>query len=209
MRYLGLIVALMAAGLAGALATKIHARWTAKCGNVPCGYLQIRLAIIEQMIASHGTAPTYLVIGDSLAEIGRWRAICGREPVVAGIGGARSDTWLPYARMIADALKPDMVVLALGTNDVLTQGRLGPYEQLASSLSDYHLVAVPVHKMPSAPEEAVREANRRIRMAAARTAEQIVAVTTDGVHLTTEDFARWFGAIEKASCGGNQTSDHR
>jgi lysophospholipase L1-like esterase len=111
--------------------------------------------------------------------------------------------------MIADALKPDLVVLALGTNDVLTQGRLGPYEQLASSLSDHRLIAVPVHGMPSAPQAAVREANRRIRMAAARTAEQIVAVTTDGVHLTAEDFARWFGAIEKAACGGNATNDQR
>jgi hypothetical protein len=34
---------------------------------------------------------------------------------------------------------------------VLTQGRLGPYEQLASSLSSYRLVAVPVHEMPGGP----------------------------------------------------------
>jgi lysophospholipase L1-like esterase len=175
---------------------------------VPCGYLQIRLSIIEQMVAARGRAPAaYLVIGDSLTEIGHWRTMCGHEPVAAGISGARSDTWLPHARAIADALKPDLVVLALGTNDVLTQGRLGPYEQLASSLYGYRLIAVPLHGMPAAPPEAVRAANQRIRMAAARTAEQIVAVTTDGIHLNTEDFARWFGAIEKAACGGSQAND--
>jgi hypothetical protein len=61
--------------------------------------------------------------------------MCGREPVAAGISGARADTWLPHAKGLADALEPDFVVLALGTNDVLSQGRLGPYEQLASSLA--------------------------------------------------------------------------
>ena len=87
-------------------------------------------------------------------------------------------------RAVADALKPDFVVLALGTNDVLSQGRLGPYEQLASSLAGHRLVAVPVHEMPKAPQPAVREANARIAKAVPRTAQGIVAATTDGIHLT-------------------------
>jgi len=163
-------------------------------------YVQIRLTVIEQIIAAHSGARAYLVIGDSLTEVGRWRAICGLEPVPAGISGARSDTWLPYAKTIADSLKPEVVVLALGTNDLLTQGRLGPYEQLASSLSSYRLVAVPVHNMPAASHDAVREANRRIARAVAHTAQTIDAVTIDGVHLTTGDYGRWFDAIEKAVC---------
>jgi lysophospholipase L1-like esterase len=201
MRHLYLITAAIASALAGALAAKSHTRWTTICANVPCGYLQFRLAVIDQMIAARSRAPAYLVIGDSLTEIGRWPTMCGHDPVSAGISGARSDTWLPHAKAIADTLKPEFVVLALGTNDVLTQGRLGPYEQLASSLSAYWLIAVPVHEMPTAPQEAVREANRRITKAAAHTAETIVAVTTDGVHLTAEDYGRWFGAIEKTVCG--------
>ena len=160
------------------------------------------MAVINQMIAARSGAGAYLVIGDSLTEIGRWPTMCGKDPVPTGISGARSDTWLPHAKSVADILKPKFVVLALGTNDVLTQDRLGPYEQLASSLSGYRLVAVPVHRMPNAPEEAVREANRRIKNAVTHTAEIVDAVTTDGVHLNADDYDRWFGAIEKEACAG-------
>ena len=200
MRHLSLISTAIVSVLVGALAAKLHTRWITICANVLCDYLQIRLAVINQMIATRVGAPAYLVIGDSLTEIGRWPTMCGHDPVPAGISGARSDTWLPHAKTIADILKPDLVVLALGSNDVLTQGRLGPYEQLASSLSGYRLVAVPVHKLPSVPQDAVWQANRRIARAVAHTAETIDAVTTDGVHLTGEDYARWFGAIEKEAC---------
>jgi|SRR5262249_31263169 len=203
MRHLGLMTVAIASAMAGALAAKLHTRWTNACGNVPCGYLQIRLEVIDQMIASRPRAPAYLVIGDSLTEVGRWGTMCGHEPVAAGVSGARSDTWLPHAKSIADAVKPGFVILALGTNDVLTQGRLGPYEQLVSSLSGYRLVGVSVHEMPSAPKQAVQEANSRIAKAVARTTEAIVAVTTDGKHLTTEDYAHWYGAIEKMACASS------
>jgi lysophospholipase L1-like esterase len=202
MRRLGLIAAGLACALAGVVVAKLHSRWAAMCANVPCSSLQTRLGVIGQMIAARPPGPSYLVIGDSLTEIGRWPAMCGREPVAAGISGARADTWLPHAKGIADALEPDFVVLALGTNDVLSQGRLGPYEQLASSLAGHRLVAVPVHGMPNAPEPAVREANARIARAVPRTAQGIVAATTDGIHLTAEDYARWLAAIERAACGG-------
>lgn len=202
MRHLGLIAAVLASALAGAGAAKLHTRWGATCANVPCGYLQGRLAVIGEMVAARPRGPVYLVVGDSLTEIGRWPGLCGREPVAAGISGARSDTWAPHAKAVADALKPDFVVLALGTNDVLSQGRLGPYEQLAASLAGHRVIAVPVHAMPKAPPQAVKEANARIAKAVALTAEPIVAATTDGIHLTGEDYARWFAAIEKAACAG-------
>jgi hypothetical protein len=196
MRYLYLLVAL----LAGVVAAKLQTRWASVCANVPCAHLQARLAVIDQMIAARAKAPVYLVIGDSLTEIGRWPTLCGRDPVPAGVSGARTDTWVPHAKIIADSLNPEFVVLALGTNDVLTRGRLGPYEKLASSLSGRPLIAVPVHEMPAASREVVREANRRIAAVAARQAEPIVAATTDGVHLTADDYARWFAAIEEAAC---------
>ena len=201
MRLRYVIAAVVASSLGGAVVAKLHTRWVTICANVPCSYLQGRLAVTDQAIASRPWAPAYLVIGDSITEIGRWPTMCGHDPVAAGISGARSDTWLPRAKAIADALKPEFVVLALGTNDLLSQGRLGPYEELAASLAGYRLVAVPVHQMPTAPQAAVMEANRRIAKAAAQTAEPIVAVTTDGVHLTAEDYARWFAAIEKTACG--------
>jgi hypothetical protein len=202
MRRVGLIAAGLACVLAGAVVAKLHSRWAAMCANVPCTSLQTRLGVIGQMIAARPRGPTYLVIGDSLTEIGRWPAMCGREPVAAGISGARSDTWPPHAKGIADALQPDFIVLALGTNDVLSQGRLGPYEQLAASLAGHRLVAVPVHAMPKAPQGAVQEANARIAKAVPRTAQAIVAATTDGIHLTGEDYARWLAAIERAACAG-------
>lgn len=186
----------------GALAAKLHTRWSATCGNVPCGYVQVRLTVIDQMIAARSKTPSYLVIGDSLTEVGRWPPMCGLEPVPAGISGARSDTWLPHARAIADSLKPAVIVLALGTNDVLTLGRLGPYEQLVSALAGYRLVAIPLHKMPAVPEVAAEEANMRIAKAVADTAETIDAVTIDGIHFTAKDYARWFSAIEKKVCAG-------
>jgi hypothetical protein len=208
MQRMGLIAAVLAAGLAGALAAKLHTRWTGQCGPVSCGYAEIQLALIRQRIASHGTGPAYLVVGDSLTEIGRWPTMCGHDPVVAGISGAGSDTWLAHAKAVADALKPEFIVLALGTNDVLTQGRLGPYEQVVSSLAGYRLVAVPVHGMPRAPQEAVRDANSRIKKAVGPTVEAIDAMTTDGVHLTAKDYARWFDAIEKVACRGNLMNGH-
>ena len=170
------------------------------CGNVPCGYVQLRLSTIDQMVASNGARPAYLVIGDSLTEIARWPAMCGHAPVAAGISGARTDTWLPHAKAVADALRPKFIVLALGANDVLTLGRLGPYEQLAKSLSGYRLVGVPVHELRGVPEQVVHEANTRIAAAAARTAEAVPVTTTDGIHLTAADYARWFEAIEAAAC---------
>src|SRR5262249_21989391 len=161
MRHLYLISAAIASALVGAIAAKLHTRWAMICTNVPCSYLQVRLAMIDQMIAARSGAPTYIIFGDSLTEIVRWPTMGGHDPVPAGISGARSDTWLPHAKAIADSLKPEFVVLALGTNDLLTQGRLGPYEQLASSLAGYRLVVVPVHNMPAVSQEAVQEANRR------------------------------------------------
>lgn len=196
-----LVSVAVVSALAGALAVKIQARWAATCANVPCVYLQVRLAVIGQMIAARPGGPAYLVIGDSLTEAGRWPTMCGHSPVPAGISGARSDTWLPHAKAIADALKPEIVVLAIGTNDVLAQGRLGPYEEVAASLSGYRLVAVPVLAMPAADQEAVLGANRRIRNAVARTAEAVGVATNDGVHLTAEDYTHWFTAIERALCG--------
>src|SRR5262245_51683856 len=118
MRHLYLLSAAIAGALLGALAVTLHARRTAMCANVSCGYLQLRLLTIDQMVAARSSAQTYLVIGDSLTEIGRWPNMCGLEPVPAGISGARSDTWLAHAKAIADTLKPEIIVLALGTNDL-------------------------------------------------------------------------------------------
>jgi len=81
--HLCLISTAIVSALVGALAAKLHTRWIAICANVPCDYLQIRLAVINQMIANRVGAPAYLVIGDSPTEIGRWPTMCGHDPVPA------------------------------------------------------------------------------------------------------------------------------
>jgi hypothetical protein len=202
MRILAVFALIAGAALAGTIAAKLHSRWKANCANVPCAHLQIRLAAFQHRIAARPKTPTYLIIGDSLTEIGSWRPMCGLDPFAAGISAARSDTWLPHAKPLADAVKPDVVVLALGINDVLTLDSLGSYEELVASLAGYHLVAVPIHVMPQIPGKKIEEVNGRIAKVVPRTAEAIVAKTTDGIHLTAEDHVRWFAAIEKAVCSG-------
>jgi hypothetical protein len=54
--------------------------------------------------------------------------------------------------------------------------------------------------MPNAPQNAIEEANLRIAKAVAHTAEAIDAAATDGIHLTAQDYARWFDAFEKKVC---------
>jgi lysophospholipase L1-like esterase len=194
------LIAVGIALLSGALAAKLYSWWSSSCSNVRCDYLQVRMAMFDQMIAASSGKRTYLVIGDSLTEIGYWPTMCGRLPVPAGISSARSDTWLPHAKPLARSLRPDVVVLAVGTNDLLTLRRLGPYEQLVTTLADYRLVAVPIHQAPALPPAAVREANRRIASAVENTADAISAVTSDGLHMTAMDYADWFAAIERKLC---------
>ena len=188
--------------LAGAVAAKLHSRWKADCVGVPCAYVEIRQSIFAHANSARSGKPVYLVIGDSTTEVGRWPEICGLEPLPAGISGAQTETWLAHARLLADKVKPKVIVLALGTNDLLTAGQLGPYEQLVASLGDFELVAVLVHEMPEVPRAVIEVANQRISKAVRRTTRPITAATTDGIHLTSDDYRSWMTEIENVVCSG-------
>ena len=57
-----LILVAVASALAGAFAAKLHTRWAGTtCANVPCAYLQVRLRMINQMVAARSSDPVYLV----------------------------------------------------------------------------------------------------------------------------------------------------
>lgn len=199
---LGLLAVAVIAAVGGAVAAKLHTRFVRPifCSNVPCAYLNGRLSVIGQMIAARPVGSVYFVIGDSLTEAGLWPELCGLKPVPAGIAAATSDTWVPHAKAMTDALKPAAVVLALGTNDVLVAGRLGNYEALVASLSGYRLVALPVYQLAAVSRETVAVANARIAKAVPQVAEPITATTFDSVHMTTSDYQRWFGSLERVLC---------
>lgn len=203
MHPIALAVIVAASALAGAGASQLYSKWSARglCANVDCGYLRFRLdGIRSDMIHRRPRGPVYLVIGDSLTERARFPEMCGMKPFAAGIGWSRPDTWLPYVNEVLSGVRPSLVVLALGTNDVLSTGRLGPYEELAASVASHPVVAIPIHGMPRVRSRASVEANLRISKAVPRTAARIEAVTTDGIHLTEDDYRKWFAELEKIAC---------
>jgi lysophospholipase L1-like esterase len=66
--------------------------------------------------------PSILVIGDSLtAGAILPEQICGHKVINAGKSGARASTFIPFAEDLrAVRLKPDLIVIALGINDAMT-----------------------------------------------------------------------------------------
>jgi len=204
MRPIALAVIIAASALAGAGASLLYSKWWTSrglCANVDCGYLRFRIEGIRSDIAHRRPpGPVYLVIGDSLTERARFPEMCGMKPFPAGIGWSRPDTWLPYVNEVVAGVKPSLVVIALGTNDVLSMARLGPYEELVASVAPNPIVAIPVHGMPRVRSRAAIEANERITKAVRRTAARIEAVTTDGIHLTDGDYQKWFAELEKVAC---------
>lgn len=83
-------------------------------GNRP--HYRARIAVILSHAAQMEPG-CVLVIGDSITERIRFETLAGMPALNAGIGRATCKQWLPDAKSVIDAVKPSVVVLALGTND--------------------------------------------------------------------------------------------
>lgn len=83
-------------------------------GNGP--HYRARIAVILSHAAQMEPG-CVLVIGDSITERIRFETLAGMPALNAGIGRATCKQWLPDAKSVIDAVKPSVVVLALGTND--------------------------------------------------------------------------------------------
>jgi lysophospholipase L1-like esterase len=158
------------------------------------------MAAIESVIAQHPGRPVYLAIGDSITEYAELESICGREPINAGIGWATSETFQLHGARLAAMLKPDFIVVALGTNDA-TRGKANFREHMAAllaSLHDYPVVLVPIPGGPSVTKAA--EYNEILKQFSPL-ARPITAFksTDDGVHLAPSAYPMWKQSIRIAA----------
>ena len=124
------------------------------CDDVLCAQIAERSTAVGDQIAAAGTAPRYLAIGDSLTEGAELPVLCGRVGINAGISGATTQTFLPRARGLAAAARPDFVLLGLGTNDALRGQEEGFADRLATlvrALAGYRVILVPASLGPRVP----------------------------------------------------------
>jgi hypothetical protein len=170
------------------------------CFDVPCPHYIARMAAIESVIAQHAGRPFYLAIGDSITEFAELGTICGREPINAGIGWATSETFQMHGARLAAMLKPDFIVVALGTNDA-TRGKADFREHMTAllvSLKDYPVVLVPIPGGPGVTNAA--EYNETLKQFGPL-AQPIRAFesTDDGVHLAPSAYPMWKQSIRIAA----------
>ena len=194
----------------GAVGAKLHSRLRSQalCDDVPCVHQFVRTKAVESVIAQRGSVPSYLVLGDSFAELADLPMICGRAPINAGIGGATTRTFLAEAHRFADLANPDFIIITLGTNDALTGQTVGfreRYETILTSLTFRKTIVVPVPPSPKIPN--VRWLNGQIAALSASKASPLKHVETldDGIHLSASSYSAWkqsiIDAVTKTFCG--------
>lgn len=174
------------------------------CEKAACSHVDIRRFAIESQIKQM-SGPTYLVIGDSITEAAALRPVCRRAPINAGIGGATVPTFASLARQYALSTKPDLIILALGTNDSFhgsTAFFAASYTSLLRSLSDWPVAIVPIPAGEKVP--AAGDFNAVLRALAAERKLLVVPdvqrlTTTDGIHLTPQAYAEWRERLEQAA----------
>ena len=186
-------LAVIAVNLPGAATTIVER--DKMCSDVPCFTLTARSDAIRSHNAQLTAAHRYLAIGDSITEYASLEPICGAAPVNAGISGATTNTWLERARPLADTVKPDFIVLALGTNDAW-RDQISSYsnhlDALLASLKSYPVLIIPP---PPSPDIKLAARFAQATAIAGDKPNAVTplknAVTVDGVHLTATDYAAW------------------
>jgi hypothetical protein len=206
MPWLGKSLIVLLSGCAGVLVAKIDSWRELRdplngplCFDVPCPHFITRMSAIESVIAQQSGGPNYLAIGDSITEFAELESICGRKPVNAGIGWATSETFRMHGARLAALLKPDFIVVALGTNDA-TRSKAGFREHITAlfmSLKDYPVVVVPIPETHGVSKAAEYNATLKQFGPLARPLTSVHS-TDDGVHLAPSAYPMWKGSIRIA-----------
>ena len=201
MSWMKVLLIVILAAIAGAVASKVdsHRKSSALCADVPCLLFNTRIAAIESVIAQQSGDLTYLVIGDSITEFADLEPICGRKPINAGISGATSETFATQGGRLAALLKPDFIVVALGTNDAIRNkpGFREHMTTLLSSLKDYRIVVLPIPagpKVTNAPE--YNAVLKQFEPIAAPL--ESIKTTDDGIHFDPSEYPVWKATIREA-----------
>lgn len=146
-----------------------------------------------------------LMIGDSLTERSGFATLCGKPVFNAGVSMAKAQDMRWAARTLAEELKPVLTVVALGTNELLTETPIADFrremtEMLAELPRPLTLVSIP--KLPE-HEKAAQPYNAVIaelaRQPGVKLVEPIAYETSDRVHQSPAGAQTWRAAIE-ASC---------
>ncbi len=208
MHRLAIFGVLLSGVVLGGVLAKAHTRYmlaqarsASICSDVPCDYLNRRKNVIESHIAQISVRPTYLVIGDSIVERGMLPTLCNRHPVNAGIGSATVATFELYAHRLVELLKPDFVVVALGTNDTMFVKADDFYRRLKTLVASMGSLPVIVVPLPPGPDVShVVEFNAAIATLQGTKAKPLESVQTlpDGVHLTAAAYEIWTQRIADA-----------
>ena len=108
-------------------------------------------------VAVSETAPSgqAVLIGDSIAEMAWIDTLCGRTVENFAIGGSRVEHWRDIAPRLAANLRPQIVVIALGTNDA--QAAALPdyalwqtnYRKLIAAFAGARIILVPPPRVES------------------------------------------------------------
>jgi hypothetical protein len=188
--------------LIGAVAAKIDSRRKLLgplCFDVPCPHFIARMAAIESVIAQQSGEPVYLAIGDSIMENAELEGICGRKPLNAGIVWATSETFEMHGARLAALLKPDFIIVALGTFDAerkKTNFR-EHMTKLLASLKEYPVVVVP---LPGGRNVANAGDYNTVLKQFEHLAEPLASVesTDDGIRLASSRYPPWKASIKDA-----------
>lgn len=187
--------------IVGAACAKIDSRLKIRsalaaddCSNASCAHLNRRI-LASQNQAKQTAGPFYIAIGDSTTEYASLPEICGRKPINAGVSGATVATFLPVAPTIS-SLRPDFVLIALGTNDArlgLKNGFPHRYGQLINAIGIRSII-VSVPPSPAVPD--VEWFNSQtVPLQSDRTQPLQSVSTIDGIHLSPADYEHWRQSI--------------
>jgi len=199
MPWMNIVLIAVLSAIAGAVAAKIDSYRKSLCSDVPCLLFNTRIAAIESVIAQQSGDSTYLAIGDSITEFADLEPICGRKPINAGIAGATSETFATQGARLAALLKPDFIVVALGTNDAI---RNKPdfrehMTKLLFSLKNYRVVVVPIPAGSGVTNAAEYNAVLKEFEPLAKPLGS-TKTSEDGIHLAPSEYPAWKGAISDA-----------